>query len=128
VNRHPIVVLVGHCGPDVGMLRSAIRRIAPEATITTADSQSHVDQYRATPGILLINRMLDGDFEYSSGIDLIREFASHGSAPLMLLVSNYEDAQMEAERAGAMPGFGKSALYEEGTAAKIRDAIVRVLE
>ena len=41
----------------------------------------------------------------------------------MLLISNYVDAQEEAVAAGASRGFGKSALYDNGTAEALRAAI-----
>jgi hypothetical protein len=37
-----------------------------------------------------------------------------------MLVSNYEDAQQEAVAAGAVPGFGKSALYGPLVAERVR--------
>ena len=43
----------------------------------------------------------------------------------MLLVSNFEDAQAQAEAAGAMPGFGKSDLYHDDTTQRLKDAASR---
>ncbi len=60
--------------------------------------------------LVLVNRVFDADG--GPGMDLIKQLKSDPglrSVPVML-VSNYEDAQEEAEAAGAAPGFGKAAL------------------
>ena len=38
----------------------------------------------------------------------------------VMLVSNYEDAQREAVAKGALPGFGKAALGQPHTLARLR--------
>ena len=54
-------------------------------------------------------RALDGDFDAADGIELISRFSARG-AGRMMLISNYSDAQADAIKAGALPGFGKSEL------------------
>ena len=41
----------------------------------------------------------------------------------MMLVSNFEDAQAEAEAAGALPGFGKTQMYDPRTRERILGAV-----
>jgi CheY-like chemotaxis protein len=119
------IVLVGHCGPDAAMLRSLVGRVAPDVPLVAADDAESLDPL-VNPGcVLLINRVLDWGFETTNGIELIQGLAARSDAPVMLLVSNYEEAQREAVEAGAMPGFGKSRLYEPETAERLRAAVER---
>ncbi len=123
----PRIGLVGHCGPDSFMLRSCVERAIDGADIHMLKSDKAVEESAADMDLLLVNRVLDGQFRNASGIDLIRhlrERLGHG-APAMMLVSNYGEAQEEARRAGAFPGFGKSELYDEQTLEKIRSAVAQ---
>jgi len=121
--RPPRVLLVGHCGPDTHMLRSAVRRALPEAEVVSVLTQKELETNAAD--LLLVNRVLDGSFETSSGVDLIRKVASRraGEHPAMMLISNYSDAQDEARAAGALPGFGKREVNAQATASLLREAL-----
>ncbi len=125
MTRAPMIGLVGHCGPDSFMLRSCVERAIEGAEIVTLKSDKDVASSARDMDLLLVNRVLDGDFDNASGIDLIRHLRSHlgDAAPAMMLVSNYPEAQEEARHAGALPGFGKSELYDGDTLEKIRQAI-----
>lgn len=116
------IVLVGHCRPDVFMLRSAIRRALPDA----ATGEANDDVAVAAAGgdaLLLINRVLDGRFTGGdSGIALIARLAAAPDPPTMLLVSDRPDAQREAEAVGAEPGFGKTELHDASTIERLRAA------
>lgn len=125
--KHPNIVLVGHCGPDAMLLRTAVGRYLPDAPMIPVSDRKSLEKHLGPGNVLLINRVLDGDFGTGSGIELIRELVQREPAPVMLLVSNYPDAQKEAERAGAMPGFGKSGLYEDQTGPKLRSAAERAM-
>lgn len=116
------VVLVGHCGPDAGMLRSAIQRALPDCEITHADRRKDLEERADASSLLLINRVLPAGLGESSGIDLIRKLQARDEAnrPAAMLISNYEDAQREAEAAGALPGFGKADLGKPETREKLR--------
>ena len=105
INR---VVLVGHCGADTGMLRHAIASVDPDIEVATEHDQEAVEKWAEQGSLLLINRVLEGRFFSSSGVDLIRQLKDKAENSRMLLVSNYADAQQEAEAAGAIRGFGKS--------------------
>jgi len=117
----PIVLLVGHCFPDAMMLQSSIKRLIPGVRFEKAHSIADMETHITGSALALVNRVLDGDFVDDDGISLIRRFAGNGT-PLML-ISNFPESQAEAESAGAAPGFGKTALYEEETAERIRAAI-----
>ena len=74
--------------------------------------------------LLLVNRVLDGRFDVGgSGIALIESIARQDDASPTMLVSNYEDAQQQAEAAGAFPGFGKSQIADQAVRDRVADAI-----
>ena len=58
----------------------------------------------------------------SDGMDVLRAIKADAAlAPLpVMLVSNYPDAQHEAEAAGAVPGFGKSQVSSAETLERLR--------
>jgi two-component system, chemotaxis family, chemotaxis protein CheY len=74
-----------------------------------------------------INRMLDGEFQLQMGAELVREVVQRSAAkkPALMLVSNYPEAQAEAQEAGALPGFGKRELHAPTTGERIRAALGR---
>jgi len=122
----PDVMLVGHCGPDAIMLKTVVQRALPEANVELINDHDALDASLTGDVVLLVNRELDGDFRTGTGgIDLIRHLTESATTAPMLLVSNFEDAQAQAEAAGAMPGFGKSDLYHDDTTQRLKDAASR---
>ena len=117
------VILVGHCMPDKFMLKSAVRRLVPGADIVTVNDAGKLAEHASAQSVLLVNRVLDGQFDTSSGIELIETLAAADDPPVAILISNHEDAQAQAVAAGARPGFGKSDLYAGTTAEILRDAV-----
>ena len=109
------VLLVGHCGPDMFMLKTAVGRALPEATIVSVNDVDALGEYRTPEALLLVNRELDGRFHTQSGIDIISEITKEIDGPVTMLISNLQDAQAQAIAAGAKPGFGKSQLYDKST-------------
>jgi len=116
------VVLVGHCGPDMFMLKSAVGRVVSDAPIETINDRTALAPHLNGENVLLVNRVLDGDFDGVSGIELIRSAAGSDDPPITILISNFPESQAEATAAGARPGFGKQDLYAEETAKILRDA------
>ncbi|MFW5682362.1 MAG: hypothetical protein ACOC1G_05095 [Phycisphaeraceae bacterium] len=118
------VVLVGHCGADSGMLRHAIEKALPHCEVTHADRAKELESKADASSLLLVNRVLPGGLGESSGIDLIRKLQQRDAPdrPAAMLISNYEDAQRQAEAAGALPGFGKAELGQPETVEKLRRA------
>ena len=116
------VVLVGHCGPDSWALKSAVGSAIPGAKIESANRQRELEEVVARADLLLVNRQLDGAFDVDTGAELIRAVrASQG--PKAMLISNYPEAQAEAEAAGALPGFGKTEMYAAETKRRLRAAL-----
>lgn len=114
------VVLVGHCGPDEWMIKSAVGRVLPKASIDAVHNDTELGAAVTEGSLCLLNRVLDGDFEASHGQELIEGLLAKAARPM--LVSNFEDAQTEAVAAGAMPGFGKSELNVPQTAVLLQEA------
>lgn len=122
----PRIALVGHCVPDAYMLKSAVERFAPGASVVSVNQTADLQRELDAADVLLVNRVLDGYFEHSTGVALIRSIIRDAStAPTAVLISNRDDAQAEALAAGAMPGFGKSELYEDSTRERLTAAIER---
>ena len=119
------VVLVGHCGPDMFMLKTAVGRALPEATIVSVNDVDALGEYPTPKAVFLVNRELDGRFHSQSGIDLISEIAQQRDGPVTMLISNLEGAQAQAVAAGAKPGFGKSQLYDKSTTDFLAGAMQR---
>lgn len=112
------VILVGHCGFDAGALRRFVQTHLPQVAL--GEAQASAELAEAGPDtLLLINRVLDGDFDCDNGIDLIHRLGQRKDPPRMILISNYADAQASAEAAGARPGFGKSQLRDPRAAERL---------
>ena len=124
MNDSAYFVLVGHCSHDSGMLSRVIQQACPGVRVASAHNRAEIASL-AGPRVLLVNRALDGDFSVETGVDLIRQFATENAAPVMLLISNYEDAQAAAVAVGALPGFGKSQLQQPATKQALVDALQR---
>ena len=65
--------------------------------------------------LVLINRKLDRD--QSDGLEIIRDIKADNQladVPVML-ITNFAEHQQMAVSAGALPGFGKAALFTEET-------------
>ena len=116
----PRIVLVGHCGPDAYVLTSAVGRAVKGASVEFVNDEDGAVRAAEGAALVLVNRALDGDFASGDGVELISKLT--GKAKVML-VSNFPDAQQAAEKAGALPGFGKTMLYGEETARRIRGAV-----
>jgi hypothetical protein len=110
-NQKKKVVLVGHCGPDSSYLRLAVQSAVRDAQVLLADDESELSQI-VTQGahLLLLNRELDWGFSSRSGVEMIRKLKPEHPELKFMLVSNYPEAQAEAEAAGALQGFGKREL------------------
>jgi len=113
------VLSVGQCGFD----HSSISRFLADefsATVDAADSRFETLQVleRQAYDLVLVNRVLDADG--SPGQLVIEAILGLDNAPPVMLVSNYADAQQQAESAGARPGFGKSSLRTPETRERLK--------
>ena len=116
------IVLVGHCGADGAALRRAAASALPEAEVAMVNDEASLTDHTGPGALLLVNRVLDGRFEAETGVALIERLAGGEAAPRLMLVSNFAEAQREAERAGALPGFGKSELFGGAAHQRLRAA------
>lgn len=111
----PTLLCVGNCGFDQSTLNAYLLSRF-DATVLMADRAVEADAVLAKRDVdlILVNRVFDRDGD--SGIDWIRRHVGNdgsvtGRRPMRaMLISGYEDAQREAVKAGAVPGFGKSDL------------------
>lgn len=118
------IALVGHCGFDSGSLTRFAQDAAPHAEVSRVNDQASLETIAKPGTLLLVNRVLDGRFTAGgSGIDLIQSLSNSEDAPAMMLISNYADAQEQAVEAGALQGFGKSALGQAATRELMVNAI-----
>ncbi|WP_435021636.1 response regulator [Tundrisphaera sp. TA3] len=107
----PRILDVGQCSYDHG---SISRHLSAAYGAEVARAQSAAEALKAAKGggfdLILINRQLDRDG--SPGVDVIRALKADpdlADVPVML-VSNFPEAQAEAQALGALPGFGKADL------------------
>lgn len=118
------VLLVGHCGPDAWFLKSSVKRALPGVEIEMVSSMAKVDDELAEADLLLVNRVLDGKFDSDSGIELIRDLkAREDHSAALMLISNYEEAQHDAQAAGAVAGFGKANANSDAAEDLLRRAV-----
>jgi len=117
----PRLALVGHCTPDAFALTSAIKGALPKAQIDRLDSHEGVAQAADEYDLLLVNRVLDGDFPDTSGIALIGALSAAGARTM--LISNYPESIEQSVRAGAVPGFGKTDMRSDKAAEALRGAL-----
>jgi len=118
------IVLVGHCGPDSSYLRMTISRAVKGASILMADDDADLNRFVAEGAdLLLLNRVLDYGFDADLGVDLIKRLRQDHPNLKMMLITNYPDAQAEAIRLGALPGFGKREMGSPKAAELLRQAL-----
>lgn len=115
------VVLVGHCVPDSFMLKGVIEKAIPGAAVVRANSDAELKREAAGAVLLVVNRVLDGEFADEVGFNVVRAFA--GGGPKTMLISNFPEALAEAEELGAAPGFGKKVAGSEEAARRLREAV-----
>lgn len=121
--RASAVVLVGHCGMDSGSLAHAATQASPGVEIHRVNRRAALEPLLGPGSLLLINRVLGRSLGVRDGVALVAELSALPEPPLMMLVSNYADAQAAAERAGALPGFGKSNLHSAQTTQRLAAAL-----
>jgi two-component system chemotaxis response regulator CheY len=115
------VLNVGQCGYDHGTIARFLIKGFGADVIGADTPREAIEAIREERfDLVLVNRVSDADG--SSGLDLIRSLKADpalAEIPVML-VSNYNDAQEQAEALGALPGFGKADLNKEKAAQRLR--------
>ncbi len=110
----PRILSVGQCSFDHRLLtRHLSKSYGAQVAGANTLSEALVTLRAGEFDLVLVNRIFDNDG--TEGFDLIRALKADpelAHVPVML-VSNYEDAQVEAKSLGALPGFGKTDLLSE---------------
>jgi two-component system chemotaxis response regulator CheY len=123
MNR-PSVLSVGQCGFDhTRIARHFEQTFRAEVRGVATFDEALAALRRARFDLILVNRINDSDG--APGVELIRSMKSEpGLADLpVMLVSNYPEAQQEAEALGALPGFGKSDLASVTTRTRLEEIL-----
>ena len=110
------VLDVGQCDLDHSNITSLLKTNF-EVDVARAHSRSEAISMATVEGfdLVLVNRLFDADG--SEGMAVVTDLKTNertADVPVMI-VSNYEEAQVAAVEAGAVRGFGKSALGSGAT-------------
>ncbi|MBX3403498.1 MAG: hypothetical protein KF699_08830 [Phycisphaeraceae bacterium] len=117
------IVLVGHCVPDSFMLKGVIERAIPGAMVVRANSDEELGRESSGAALLVVNRVLDGEFADTSGLSVVRSAVARRARAM--LISNFPESRAEAEAAGGLPSFGKKDAGAEETVHRLRAAVER---
>lgn len=117
------VVLVGHCAADVWSLKIVVEQAVPGVAVQSVNDMNAIDNLDLAGCLLLVNRTLPRAFPISDGVELIRKLKQRSPAPAAMLISNFPEAQAQAEEAGALPGFGKAELHTDKAKVRLRTAL-----
>ncbi len=114
---------IGQCDHDHGLLTKLATKVDAQIVraFTAKDALEKLDT--ETFDLVWVNRMLDADNSF--GIEIVKKLKSDNKfshLPVML-ISNFDEAQAEAQKHGALSGFGKDHLNEPTTEAAIRSAL-----
>ena len=102
------ILSVGQCNMDHASISLVLRGLGVEVTRANTAADALKSLKGGAYSLVLVNRIFDADGD--SGLALIKKVKAEVPEQPVMLVSNYADAQKEAQAAGAVPGFGKSAL------------------
>lgn len=121
----PRILDVGQCGMDHGSISRHLKR-SYGAEVAGADSVGEALNSLRGGGfdLVLINRIFDGDG--TPGLALIRAIKADPELAdvSVMMISNYPEAQAEAQGLGALPGFGKGDLRSGRSVAALDAALV----
>ncbi len=123
MSAKPLVLLVGHCMADSFSLSRLVKQAASGAEVERVNSDRALQKHLNESNLLLVNRVLDGRFEFAEGVPLLASLRAKGITAPIMLISNYADAQESAVQAGAAPGFGKRDIRDPATMDKVRTAL-----
>jgi hypothetical protein len=115
------IVLVGHCVPDSFMLKGVIERAITGAAVVRANTDAELERESAGAALLVVNRVLDGEFADTAGLSVVKAAVARGGRAM--LISNFPESRAEAEAAGGLPSFGKRDLGAEETVRRLRAAV-----
>ncbi len=118
------VLSLGQCGADHASISGLLHgHLGAEVVAARTYEDALAKLRQGGFALVLVNRVLDYDGRPGLDfIDMLRADPEVGKVPVML-VSNYPDAQREAVGRGSLPGFGKSALREPQTLARLGEVL-----
>ncbi len=120
----PKILNVGQCGYDHSTIARFLLKDFRADVVGAETSKDAIEVLREKPfDLVLVNRISDADG--SSGLELIRAMKADpalAQVPVML-VSNYADAQQQAEALGALPGFGKADMNKAKAQERLRSVL-----
>jgi len=118
------VLLVGHCGPDSSYLRMSVRKAVPDAEILSVDDGAELAKIlEKGVDLILFNRELGYGYDPDTGVEAVRALRPAFPHVKMMVVTNYDDVQRQAEVAGAQRGFGKKELGTPRVGELLREAL-----
>lgn len=106
----PLVLDVGQCDFDHAAISRLIRSCDALALRASTAEQARQLIAAHNPSLVLVNRIFDADGD--SGLAFLDTLRSQFPTLKFLLVSNYEEAQAQAQEKGALPGFGKNSVRD----------------
>jgi hypothetical protein len=115
------IVLVGHCVPDSFMLKGVIERAITGAAVVRANTDAELERESAGAALLVVNRVLDGEFADTAGLSVVKAAVARGGRAM--LISNFPESRAAAAAAGGLPSFGKRDLGAEETVRRLRAAV-----
>jgi hypothetical protein len=102
----------------------AVARADRSVQVLLADDQQELDEaLKEGADLLLLNRELGYGFDVSLGVELIPNLRARYPRLRLMLISNYAEAQAQAVKAGALPGFGKREIGSPRVNQLIQDAL-----
>ncbi len=106
------VLDVGSCGPDHDALSQLLQQHFDVTVVQAHGLQDALRLMRAAAfDLVTVNRVMDRDGSY--GLEIIKAMKADpdlAGLPVMM-ITNFDQHQQQAQQAGAVPGFGKSSLF-----------------
>jgi two-component system chemotaxis response regulator CheY len=118
------VLSLGQCGADHMSIAGLLQRhFGAEVVPVDSLDDAIAELRRSEFDLVLINRRLE--YHGTSGLDCIAALKMDDTlaAVPVMLVSNFRDAQRDAAALGALPGFGKAALGDTTTVARLAEVL-----
>ena len=115
------VLSVGNCGPDNRAITAMLESQFGAEVVPVDNGSQTLAQLRGQAfHLVLVNRVLDRDG--GDGLDVIRQIKTAADLPdtPVMMITNFPDHQQLAQAAGALEGFGKSALHADQTRDKLQ--------
>ncbi len=117
------IVLVGHCGVDGPRIKTQVESIIGGAQVSMANDPAELERAAEGADLLMFNRELGVGFNDTEGVEAMKELRKKHPDVKMMLISDYPDAQAQAQAAGAVKGFGKADLGSPKVETAVKNAL-----